>query len=171
LIILHWWRQADRHFAGHRPSQAPYFQKASGTMRRHCAQLQPIVSILRLMASRRIALRPLAVCCALFLLSAVGPESTIADGLPDPPVIQNFVAVHMGTNMWCVEGNVVCSDPAYLQVVFGGLLDGFRCATDADGNFYYGFWLTPGHSGYVTAQATDHDGQQSQIANAYILND
>jgi hypothetical protein len=146
-------------------------QKASGTMRRHCAQLRPIVGTIRHAASRPIGLRRLAVFCTLLLLSAVESQSAMAQCPPHnsgPLVIENFTAAQIGTDMWQVTGQIVCSDPASVFVVFGGLTSGECCLTDESGNFTFAFYLPRGESGFVTAIAYS---PASDEVETYILND
>lgn len=95
-------------------------------------------------------------------------------GEPPPPVIKNFGASQTGQNTWKLTGQVVCADPAYLTVTFSGLqglLDGKTTATDENGNFTFSFYLMTGTSGYVTAQTIDDWCQESEVEEAYVLND
>ena len=121
--------------------------------------------------------RSLQTCCTLLVLSALSSQSAMAQfpfpgpGEPDPPVIENFVAMQVGENTWQLGGQVVCSEPAYLTVTFGGLqtlLDGEDCVTDEYGNFSYTFILPNELSGLATAQATDGWGQESEVEEAFI---
>jgi hypothetical protein len=81
----------------------------------------------------------------------------------DPPVVQDFHAVHGLNNQWTLQGEVISETTANLQVTFTGPrpIQGATAQTDDSGGFASSFAVSrrPGFS--VTAVATDCWGQQS----------
>jgi hypothetical protein len=97
------------------------------------------------------------------------PPRLIAN-TPAPPVITDFGASEGPNGIWTFSGVVVAADPSNLMVRFGGLptLEGQTIETNPDGTFQFSIRLRTGEDGMVTAQTTDSEGQDSNIAEVYI---
>jgi hypothetical protein len=88
---------------------------------------------------------------------------------PTGPQIVGFTAVEIGCGFWKFSGTVTDPNPAGLTVTFGGQpvsLNGHTATTDANGNFSFSIQLNTDGSdnGIVTAQTTDSQGLQSNVA-------
>jgi hypothetical protein len=94
---------------------------------------------------------------------AVAPHQTLR--------IVGFVAIEQGSNVWVLQGKVVADDLDGITVRFGGLpsLRGLTAGVDENGYFRITVQLSPGESGTATAQASDPQGDTSNLARTLIL--
>jgi hypothetical protein len=86
------------------------------------------------------------------------------------PVIVDFTATEDYGCTWTFAGNVSDPNMAGMHVALGGLqsLAGQTVTVAADGSFSLTIMLQPGESGTATAQATDCNGQVSNVATAFV---
>lgn len=86
-----------------------------------------------------------------------------------PPQITSFTAIEGPDSVWTFEGTVWDENVMGLTIVFGGVLDGHQVLANGDGTFSYSLQLTPDQEGLVTAQTTDEYGEDSNIAEDWII--
>jgi Ca2+-binding RTX toxin-like protein len=104
------------------------------------------------------------------LVGGVGVDSLNAGGDSgdtdeDHPTISNFVGRCEFGDTWEFTGNVSDDDAvAGLWVYFGGLLTGMSVQIAANGSFSFTHTFAPGTAGTVTAQMTDSEDLQSNLA-------
>lgn len=89
------------------------------------------------------------------------------------PQITNFVASARIGGIWEFSGDVVCDSPGGLTITFGGepeSLQGVTVVTDENGHFTLTIsLLTDGSDdGLATAQTTDSEGLESNVASCNI---
>jgi len=97
----------------------------------------------------------------------------MAGPAPTPPQIVNFMAVCNQGNLWEFSGDVQDRAPGGLTVTLGGQpasLQGVAVTTDANGHFdtVIAMQTNGNDSGTATAQTTDAQGLQSNVASFYI---
>lgn len=90
-----------------------------------------------------------------------------------PPQIVNFMAVANGGNNWEFSGDVQDRAPGGLAVALGGQpasLQGVTVTTDANGHFDTVITLQANgtDTGTATAQTTDAQGLQSNVASCMV---
>jgi hypothetical protein len=86
---------------------------------------------------------------------------------PAAPVIDSFVAIYEGNNLWHFSGHVNAANPEGMTITFGGVngvLAGQTTTVSADGTFAVAFFLPEGTYGIASAVTTDGFGQTSDYA-------
>jgi hypothetical protein len=88
----------------------------------------------------------------------------------DGPVITEFHASEGEGGWWTFSGVVVADNPWGLTVRFGGLssLQGQTTDVQGDGTFQLTIRLQNGEEGLATAQTTDWQGRDSNLAQDYV---
>jgi hypothetical protein len=88
----------------------------------------------------------------------------------EPPVIIDFSAGEGVDGMWTFSGVVEAGNPSDLTVRFGGLdsLQGQAVRTEQDGSFRFTVHLARFEEGLATSQTKDWEGQDSNVAEAYV---
>lgn len=86
-----------------------------------------------------------------------------------PPEITSFTAIAGPDDVWTFEGTVDDENVMGLTIIFGGVLDGHQVVVNGDGTFSYSLQLTPDQEGLVTARTTDEYGENSNIAEDWII--
>ena len=89
------------------------------------------------------------------------------------PVIENFQAEEISNGMFMFTGKVIDESPGGLVVRFGGSVmsvNGLTATTQADGRFtlIVQLKLDGTDVGLVTAQTTDAQGLDSNVADVYV---
>jgi hypothetical protein len=91
---------------------------------------------------------------------------------PDAPVITDFYAEYGYGNVWTFSGNVQSNTPNQTTVQFGNLrsLQGKSVQCDSDGDFDFTVTMSGTYAdiGFATAQATDANGNTSEVASYYV---
>ena len=90
-----------------------------------------------------------------------------------PPVIENFQAEEISNGMFMFTGKVIDESPGGLVVRFGGsvmTVNGLTATTQANGSFtlIVQLKLDGTDVGLVTAQTTDAQGLDSNVADVYV---
>ena len=139
-------------------------------MRRCCALCWRMIEnscAASLPQARRLAV-VLAVFTSFHLASGVARAQMARNPLPPPPVIEGFLAVEVGPNVWAIQGQVADFDPEAVEIYFGDLLEGCSVMAEPDGSFSFMFELPTGVSGYVTAVAVDALGLISNEEESFV---
>jgi hypothetical protein len=99
-------------------------------------------------------------------LQGVGSVNQVDSG----PFISAFHASEREGGWWTFTGVVVAQNPWGLTVHFGGLptLQGQTTDVQANGTFQLTIRLQNGEEGLATAQTTDWQGQDSNVAQDYV---
>jgi hypothetical protein len=89
------------------------------------------------------------------------------------PTIEGFSVLQTSEEYWTISGSVsdLDEDPAGFVVRFGGVLSSFNltATVQSDGTFSLVANLTGIASGNATAQTTDSDGLNSNLATYFVL--
>jgi hypothetical protein len=96
--------------------------------------------------------------------SFVDVEVTV---LPAPPEIESVNFYNYGGGMWMIVGSVDSTTPTG-TIKFGGLMNGKSTQYFSSGTFMYMSQIYG--SGFVTLQAIDADGEESDIVTRHITN-
>lgn len=89
--------------------------------------------------------------------------------MSDPPEITDFsMTITMG-GLLVVEGTVVDEDPPTCSVTINWLDINYTATPNGDGSFSWYVALEEGQTGYVSAVATDSDGQGSDKVEDYCF--
>jgi hypothetical protein len=97
-------------------------------------------------------------------------DSAPPDNGHRPPEIIDFHAIEGVNGCWSFEGVVKAENTWHLLVRFDGLqtLKGQAVDTKSDGSFELDIKLQTGEHGMATSQATDWDGQDSNVATDWV---
>lgn len=97
-------------------------------------------------------------------VSTTFPVTVNADNAP--PQIVEFGG-SQGHTYWTFTGTILDEEPGGLTVTFGGLLEGLSAVSTADG--FFEIQAIIGSSGTVTAQTTDRQDLDSNVAIEYVI--
>ena len=88
----------------------------------------------------------------------------------DVPAISNFVAIEEQDGTWTFKGTVTHQSAENLEVVLGGILEGYSLTAfvDENGQFEINLALDPEDEGTATAEVEDWWGQDSNVAEVNV---
>ena len=104
--------------------------------------------------------------------SYVAPPEPAPPPAQTAPVIDNFDAIEVGHGFYKITGHVTSANVNGMVVTFAGIpaINGKTAVCDADGNFTLVIPVKTDGSdrGGISAQTTNANGQQSNLALAFV---